>query len=219
MLGTQSQTGSRDPRARQRGEIKVIWIGILTAILVLVVIAWALLSEDKPVVYEDCRPEDLPDFFRALADFAVPGSLLTLDHQGSPAFFQFIKEADSGQSASVLFGLPVLEWSRDHVDQLKLVLNENGHDVLTVPHEDGTVMITVKLDPTEEAMGGLFRLVLEPLGISSRDQFSAVLEGVYEPSALRDEFLRTWKSRRGQASSLTGARSDDPNDLSDPAGR
>jgi hypothetical protein len=92
-----------------------MWFTIAITVALLVVFMWWM---RRPLYHRNVKPEEFERYVRGFVNQCTDGSLIFVEHEGSPRFVQFAKRRSNGSRTVLQFGFPDVEWSRGYFDTM-----------------------------------------------------------------------------------------------------
>jgi len=143
------------------------------ALLTLVAVGLLRLAS-RPIAYRGLHLSDTERFLKGFLLQNGRGSVLFLDRESGPGFLQVAVRAHRGPWLEIEFGLPELDWSREHFDLVHRAIVNEGH------------ANDVEANDDNKDIPRFLRVYLE----GNRDELIHVLLGVLELTANLLEFKK-----------------------------
>lgn len=141
----------------------------------------------RPVYYKNVPLTGVERFLSDLLQYFADGSILFVEHPGSPRFVQFVKYLDGKAHANLHFSFPEAEWSAPYFTKVAATLRAAAIPYTIRDTSEPLCPRFIDVDGIADPRlaFSVARAALSALGFSEADTFRIHFKGHHSPDAAR----------------------------------
>lgn len=165
------------------------------ALLVLLVVGYWWLK--RPIYYKDVPLAGVERFVSDLLQYFADGSILLVEHSGSPRFVQFVKYLDNKGRPSLHFSFPAAEWSVPYFAGVAAALKVEGIPYRIRDTTESLCPRFLDVDEISESQVAfsIAQAALSAMGLRASDTFRIHFLGYHSPGAVKN-YVSTQMAKR-----------------------
>lgn len=168
----------------------------ILGIVVTIIILWWL---KKPIYYRNVERDEIERFIKGLLDVGADGSLLIIQHEGSPRFIQFAKYIENETKTNLHFGFPDAPWSRESFESLEKKLKSAGIKYkIQLTSDNEYVRKFLNVDNIRDIATAvrIANIAFDVMGLDEKEKFKIHYEGYISRKASKKYFLNQLMKKR-----------------------